>query len=68
MTQGELTCSDGTACTGRTITVNAGGQIVGQTLAGMDAFAIHAQARLCAAAVPAAGFAVTIAGAATTCC
>ena len=45
VTQGELT-SDGAGCTGRTITVNATGHIVSQTLAAMDAFAIDVNAVL----------------------
>ena len=45
VTQGEWK-ADGTGCTGRTIIVNANGQIVDYTLAAMDAFAIHRNAQI----------------------
>ncbi len=51
VTQGELT-SNGAACTGRTITVNASGQIASYALASMDAFAIHTAAKIKAAGDP----------------
>ena len=51
VTQGELT-SNGTACTGRTITVNSSGQIVSYLLASMDAFAIHTAQKVQAAGDP----------------
>lgn len=37
---------DGTACTGPIIVVDGSGQIVNQTVAAMDAFAIHTESRL----------------------
>jgi hypothetical protein len=51
VTQGELTLH-GAACTGRTITVDASGQIVSQALGSMDAFAIHAGQKMQAVGDP----------------
>ena len=52
----------GTGCTGPTITVNGSGEIVGQTVAAMDAFAIHVNAKVaaCTATTPTANFSITL--------
>ena len=55
VTQGELT-SNGTACTGRTLTVDGSGQIVAYSLGSMDAFAIHSGQKVRAASDPVYGW------------
>ncbi|MCB0000126.1 MAG: alpha amylase C-terminal domain-containing protein, partial [Anaerolineales bacterium] len=61
VTKGELNAF-GTGCTGPTITVNGSGEIVGQTVAAMDAFAIHVNAKVaaCTATTPTANFAIAL--------
>ncbi len=55
VTQGELT-SNGTACTGRTLTVDGSGQIVAYSLGSMDAFAIHSGQKVRTASDPVYGW------------
>jgi len=55
VTQGHL-IDNGAACSGRTITVDTGGQIVSQLLGSMDAFAIHADQKVRADGDPVYGW------------
>lgn len=60
VTKGELNAL-GTGCTGPAVTVDGSGNIVGQTVAAMDAFAIHTGAKVaaCTATAPTAVFPLT---------